>query len=152
LVADTASTACLDRPSSLRPHIGLLDSSALPAVLFGPTDVSASIPSVNLDDTHGIEDPDDPMAIAGLDGLQECGIEVPHPMSTIGFDGTERHVMSIPSLTTIEADPEHWGAAAARTLLSLVDDGRRRHRATDGAARPCQFHGSTPSVSPEEPF
>jgi DNA-binding LacI/PurR family transcriptional regulator len=66
----------------------------------------------------------DPMAIAGLGVLQQRRIDVPGEVSIVGFDGTElaRHVH--PALTTIESDPEQWGAAAARTLLRLVADGR----------------------------
>lgn len=65
----------------------------------------------------------DPMAIAGLGVLQARGISVPRQMSIVGYDGTEiaRHVH--PALTTISADPELWGATAARTLLRLIADG-----------------------------
>lgn len=65
----------------------------------------------------------DPMAIAGLGVLHARGIAVPDEVSVVGFDGIEmgRHVF--PALTTVEADPEAWGAAAATTLLALIGDG-----------------------------
>jgi DNA-binding LacI/PurR family transcriptional regulator len=66
----------------------------------------------------------DPMAIAGLGVLHAGGISVPEQMSVVGFDGIEmgRHVY--PPLTTVVANPEAWGAAAARCLLALIADGR----------------------------
>lgn len=181
------------------PRIGLLNSLNLPAVLLGRPDTPASIPSVDLDDTSGIDeavrhlaqlghrriahvagdqqllharrrrasfrramrtanlDPDwvietdfsmaggaaatralldrclrptaivyanDPMAIAGLGVLQERGVDVPGEVSIVGFDGTETGRHLHPALTTIESDPEQWGAASARTLLALVANGR----------------------------
>ena len=65
----------------------------------------------------------DPMAIAGLGVLQSRRIDVPGEISIVGYDGTEaaRHVY--PALTTIVADAELWGAAAATTLLRLVAEG-----------------------------
>lgn len=65
----------------------------------------------------------DPMAIAGIGVLQHHGIAVPAEVSVVGFDGIEmgRHVH--PPLTTIHADPETWGASAARTLLRFAADG-----------------------------
>jgi DNA-binding LacI/PurR family transcriptional regulator len=65
----------------------------------------------------------DPMAIAGLGVLQRTGVRVPDEISVVGFDGTELGCHTHPSLTTIRSDPEHWGAAAARTLLVLVAAG-----------------------------
>jgi DNA-binding LacI/PurR family transcriptional regulator len=66
----------------------------------------------------------DPMAIAGLGVLHELGIRVPDDVSVVGFDGIDmgRHVY--PALTTVVADPEAWGAAAATALLGLIADGR----------------------------
>ncbi len=65
----------------------------------------------------------DPMAIAGLSVLQSRQIDVPGEVSVIGFDGTELARNVHPALTTVESDPEQWGAAAATTLLRLVADG-----------------------------
>lgn len=66
----------------------------------------------------------DPMAIAGLGVLQSRQIDVPGEVSIVGFDGTELARNVHPALTTVESDPEQWGAAAAGTLLRLVADGR----------------------------
>lgn len=66
----------------------------------------------------------DPMAIAGLGVLQQRRIEVPEQVSVVGFDGTELARNVHPALTTVESDPEQWGAAAAGTLLRLVAAGR----------------------------
>ncbi|MGI3780041.1 MAG: LacI family DNA-binding transcriptional regulator, partial [Janthinobacterium lividum] len=66
----------------------------------------------------------DPMAIAGLGVLQGAGVEVPAGMSVVGFDGTEMARHTYPPLTTVRSDPQQWGAAAARTLLTLTTSGR----------------------------
>jgi DNA-binding LacI/PurR family transcriptional regulator len=68
----------------------------------------------------------DPMAIAGLGVLHARGIRVPYEVSVIGFDGIEMGQYVYPALTTVVADPEAWGAAAATTLLALIADGRAR--------------------------
>ena len=65
----------------------------------------------------------DPMAIAGLGVLQQSHIDVPGLVSIVGFDGTDLARNVHPALTTVESDPEQWGAAAAGTLLRLVTDG-----------------------------
>lgn len=65
----------------------------------------------------------DPMAIAGLGVLQERGIRVPEEVSVVGYDGIEMGRHLHPALTTVTADPEGWGAAAATTLLALIADG-----------------------------
>ena len=93
----------------------------------------------------------DPMAIAGLGVLHARGIGVPDDVSVVGFDGIElgRHVF--PALTTVEADPEAWGAAAAATLLALIADGQ----AADVELRPARLllRDSTapPPVSDAQP-
>jgi DNA-binding LacI/PurR family transcriptional regulator len=180
-------------------RIELAAELALPAVTLGRPDVPTTLPAVDLDDTHGIEeairhlvalghrriahvtgdlellharrrrdsfrratraagleacptvstdfsaaggaaatsrlltsDPaptaivyaNDPMAIAGLGVLAKHGLPVPREMSVVGFDGTEMARYVYPALTTIEADAELWGAAAARTLLTLITEGQ----------------------------
>ena len=52
--------------------------------------------------------------------LQEAGIDVPAGMSVVGFDGTEMARHTHPPLTTVRSDPHEWGAAAARSLLTLT--------------------------------
>ncbi len=69
----------------------------------------------------------DPMAIAGLGALTKRGVDVPAEMSLTGYDGTELAQHVHPPLTTVQTDPAKWGAAAARTLLTLVIDGRADH-------------------------
>ena len=65
----------------------------------------------------------DPMAITGIGVLQEAGLEVPRDLSVVGFDGTEMARHTHPPLTTVRSDPQEWGAAAARTLLTLTTTG-----------------------------
>ena len=65
----------------------------------------------------------DPMAMAGLKVLREHAVDVPSQMSIIGYDGSEIARYLHPALTTVEADPAHWGRAAAQTLLTAIADG-----------------------------
>jgi len=66
----------------------------------------------------------DPMAIAGLGVLHGAGVGVPADVSVVGFDGIDMGRHLFPALSTIVADPEGWGAAAATTLLTLIAEGR----------------------------
>ncbi|MET0695475.1 MAG: LacI family DNA-binding transcriptional regulator [Propionibacteriaceae bacterium] len=66
----------------------------------------------------------DPMAVAGLGVLHARGLGVPEDLSIVGFDGIDMGRYVFPALTTIEADAESWGAAAARTLLTLIAHGQ----------------------------
>jgi DNA-binding LacI/PurR family transcriptional regulator len=65
----------------------------------------------------------DLMAMAGLGVLHARSIRVPQEVSVVGFDRIDMGRHTFPSLTTVEADPEGWGAAAARTLLAVIADG-----------------------------
>ncbi|MGZ0148243.1 LacI family DNA-binding transcriptional regulator [Kribbella sp. WER1] len=63
----------------------------------------------------------DRMAIAGLGAAQAAGLTVPDDLSIAGFDDSELAEYVHPGLTTVRADPFHFGAAAARTLNRVVD-------------------------------
>lgn len=94
----------------------------------------------------------DPMAIAGLGVLHARGIRVPDDVSIVGFDGIDMGRYVFPALTTIQADPASWGAAAARTLLTLIAEGK----ADDVELPPAQLtagHSTgPPPPSPPRPF
>lgn len=63
----------------------------------------------------------DVMAIAGISAAAELGVRVPQQLSVTGYDDTELAEFVHPALTTVRADPFHWGQIAARTLLDLVE-------------------------------
>ena len=63
----------------------------------------------------------DPMAIAGIGVIQRAGLLVPDDISVTGFDGSEVGAFLHPALTTVTTAVHDWGAAAADTLLRLVD-------------------------------
>ncbi|GAA2840179.1 substrate-binding domain-containing protein [Kribbella solani] len=63
----------------------------------------------------------DRMAIAGLGAAQAAGLTVPDDLSIAGFDDSELAEYVHPGLTTVRADPFHFGVAAAQTLNRVVD-------------------------------
>ncbi len=89
----------------------------------------------------------DPMAIAGLGVLHARGIGVPQDMSIVGFDGIDMGRYVFPALTTIQADPDAWGAAAARTLLTLIAEGK----ADDVELPPAQLMPGHSTAPPPRP-
>jgi len=103
-----------------------LDGSVVRDTDFSPAGGAAATSSL-LDsepDLTAIVYANDPMAIAGLGVLHARGIRVPEDLSVVGFDGIDMGRYVFPALTTIEADAESWGAAAARTLLGLIANGQ----------------------------
>jgi DNA-binding LacI/PurR family transcriptional regulator len=107
-----------------------MTESGLDGSLVVPTDFSAGGGAAATRDLLGraarptaIVYANDPMALAGLGVLHAAGVVVPADVSIVGFDGVDigRHIF--PALTTVVADPERWGAAAATTLLTLIADG-----------------------------
>jgi DNA-binding LacI/PurR family transcriptional regulator len=65
----------------------------------------------------------DPMAIAGLGVAHERGLHIPGDLSITGFDDINFARYVYPPLTTVSTTPSKWGRAAARTLLSLMENG-----------------------------
>ena len=93
----------------------------------------------------------DPMAIAGLGVLQGRGVAVPEDISVVGFDGIDIGQHVFPALTTIAADPEGWGAAAATTLLALIADGRADDVELPAAQLLIRHSTAPPPDSPDHP-
>jgi DNA-binding LacI/PurR family transcriptional regulator len=65
----------------------------------------------------------DVMALAGIAVAQRSGLTVPRDLSIAGFDDSDIARYAYPSLTSVATDAVEWGAAAARTLLSLIAGG-----------------------------
>ena len=63
----------------------------------------------------------DLMAVAGMSAAIRRGVAVPGDLSVTGFDDTPVAAHLQPGLTTVRTDALGWGAAAAVTLLALVD-------------------------------
>ena len=62
----------------------------------------------------------DSMAIGALRALRESGINVPHGMAIMGFDGLPSSENAMPTLTTIKQPVTETGARAVRILNDLV--------------------------------
>jgi len=62
----------------------------------------------------------DRMAFGVLRALNECGVNVPHDISVIGFDDIEGSDCSIPPLTTVRQSHSALGVAAMELLLEAI--------------------------------
>jgi DNA-binding LacI/PurR family transcriptional regulator len=63
----------------------------------------------------------DLMAISGISGARQAGLDVPSDLSVTGFDDAELAAHVFPPLTTVSTDAYAWGQTAARVLLAVID-------------------------------
>ncbi|MGO2846335.1 MAG: LacI family DNA-binding transcriptional regulator [Microbacterium gubbeenense] len=63
----------------------------------------------------------DLMAIAGVAAATSRGLRVPEDLSVVGFDDVPLAPFVAPSLTTVKQDVVTWGAAAAESLVAMVE-------------------------------
>lgn len=66
---------------------------------------------------------DDKLALALMDGLRACGIEVPRDVAVVGFDGIPFAAVSNPRLTTIATPSVEIGQIAVRMLIGAIERG-----------------------------
>ncbi|MPZ95739.1 MAG: LacI family DNA-binding transcriptional regulator [Propionibacteriales bacterium] len=92
----------------------------------------------------------DLMAIAGMQVLAARGLSVPDDISVTGYDDTEIAAHLAPPLTTVATDVLSWGAAAATSLLALVD-GTDPGDVELPAAALVVRHSSGPAPTPTRP-
>jgi LacI family transcriptional regulator len=64
----------------------------------------------------------DMMAVGAIKAVVEAGLECPGDVAVVGFDDIQLAEYVRPPLTTIRQDKRGLGAAAARSLLQLMDD------------------------------
>ncbi|MGQ9682679.1 MAG: substrate-binding domain-containing protein, partial [Anaerolineae bacterium] len=64
----------------------------------------------------------DMMAIGALQAAAQAGLRVPEDLSVAGFDNIEMAVHLVPPLTTVGADGQAMGHAAAELLFSRLRD------------------------------
>jgi DNA-binding LacI/PurR family transcriptional regulator len=62
-------------------------------------------------------------ATAGLAAAQQLGVDVPGQLSLVGYDDTPLAQYVHPPLASARADAQGWGAAAARALLTVIEEG-----------------------------
>jgi DNA-binding LacI/PurR family transcriptional regulator len=63
----------------------------------------------------------DLMAISGISGARQAGLDVPSDLSVTGFDDAELAAHVFPPLTTVSTDAYAWGQTSARVLLAVID-------------------------------
>ncbi|MYV46881.1 LacI family DNA-binding transcriptional regulator [Streptomyces sp. SID2888] len=65
----------------------------------------------------------DIMAVAGLSVAQELGVDVPGELSLVAWDDSQLTQVVRPPLTALNRDIPAYGTHAARTLLTLIEEG-----------------------------
>ena len=66
--------------------------------------------------------PDDYSAIGGMNAINDLGLSIPDDISIIGYDGIAYANLISPKLTTYLQDTKKIGAAAAKKLISLIEN------------------------------
>jgi DNA-binding LacI/PurR family transcriptional regulator len=69
----------------------------------------------------GVFAANDVMALAAINAIEERGKRVPDDIAVVGFDDTMLSQASRPSLTTVKQDIAGLGAAAAESMLQLIN-------------------------------
>ncbi len=64
----------------------------------------------------------DVMAFGVMEIVRERGFKIPDDVSIVGFDDIPQAAYVHPSLTTVRQPLEEMGRAAARNLLTLIED------------------------------
>lgn len=66
--------------------------------------------------------PDDYSAMGGLSAIEDAGLRVPDDISVVGYDGIAYSQLLSPKLTTYLQDTQAIGTAAAKQLVSLIEN------------------------------
>ena len=64
----------------------------------------------------------DMMAVGAIRAIEDAGLRCPDDIAVVGFDDIQLAELVSPALTTIRQDKRALGAAAARSLVQLIDD------------------------------
>jgi len=72
-------------------------------------------------DVDGVFAVTDLFAIGALQKLQERGIDVPHQMAVVGFDGIRAGLYAYPTLTTIEQDLGRAGEMLVDNVIAAIN-------------------------------
>jgi LacI family transcriptional regulator len=63
----------------------------------------------------------DMMAVGAIRAIEDAGLSCPDDIAVVGFDDIQLAELVSPALTTIRQDKRALGAAAARSLVQLID-------------------------------
>ncbi len=66
--------------------------------------------------------PDDYSAMGGFNAIKDSGLSVPEDISVVGYDGIAYSQLLSPKLTTYLQDTAKIGEAAAKQLISLIEN------------------------------
>jgi LacI family transcriptional regulator len=64
----------------------------------------------------------DMMAVGAIKAIEDAGLRCPDDIAVVGFDDIQLAELVSPALTTVRQDKRGLGAAAARSLVQLIDD------------------------------
>jgi LacI family transcriptional regulator len=64
----------------------------------------------------------DLMAVGAIKAIEDAGLSCPGDVAVVGFDDIQLAELVSPALTTIRQDKRGLGAAAARSLVQMIDD------------------------------
>ena len=64
----------------------------------------------------------DLMAVGAIKAIQDAGLQCADDVAVVGFDDIQLAELVSPALTTIRQDKRGLGAAAARSLVQMIDD------------------------------
>ena len=64
----------------------------------------------------------DLMAVGAIKAIEDAGLRCPADVAVVGFDDIQLAELVSPALTTIRQDKRGLGAAAARSLVQMIDD------------------------------
>ncbi len=73
----------------------------------------------------------DQMALHVLRLASRKGLQVPHDLAVVGFDGIAEAAYFLPSLTTVWPNPQELGATAVEEVIQMIEASRQQ---TDGPA------------------
>lgn len=90
------------------------------AMDYGPA-YQAVLQRAATDDFDGIVAANDQVAVGVLRALHDKGLQVPHDVAVIGFDGLHYDPYIVPSLSTMALDISELGRAQAEYLFGLLD-------------------------------
>ena len=68
----------------------------------------------------------DTLAIGAIKAIQVAGLSVPEDFSIVGFDGIELGQLITPKLTTIKQDANQMGIIAAKNVLEMIKEDKKK--------------------------
>lgn len=103
--------------------LGLASARRFAAGLDGWGDASAVAREIVAAPIDALVCYDDKLALAVLDGLRGCGLDIPRDLAITGFDGIPTSAFSVPRLTTVTVPYVALGRRAVEMLVAALEEG-----------------------------